>query len=723
MRKYLILLFALVCGSHAQEARPCVFCEIVKGEREVSTVYRDGQVMAFVDHAPVNPGHVLVIPIEHGETLNEVPAETAREMMGLAQRIGAAYQKTDLKAEAFQLHMNNGRLVQHVRHAHLHVWPRFAGDFPGDAVVRLASQRTRIERPEMDAVAAKLKTGLELMDLYSSFYEERLKLFPFEATEAGDPRYNDRLPNFLSDEHRASVRAFYEKHLARIKSFDRASLTPKEQVSYDTLEWDCEIGLATLQFRTDLLPIDQFNSLHLHIGVWAGGTSAQPFKTVADYENWLKRLDGFAAWSATALERMREGMAAGYVLPKALAQKVVPQLANLTVGPAEKHSFYAPIEKFPESFSAEDRERLAAAYAEKIRGKIIPAFATLHAFMTTEYLPACRESSGISEIPQGREYYEHQIKSFTTTDITADDVFELGQREVKRILAEMEGVKKQVGFEGTIREFFDHVRTRKELMPFSDPSQVIENFNAIHKKMQPKLEKQFDLVPKTPFEVRRTESFREASASAEYMPGSMDGTRAGIFYVPIPKVEEYNVCSDEALFLHEAIPGHHYQIALQREDKSLPQFRRILWYSAYGEGWALYCESLGKELGLYDDPYQYFGMLSAEMHRAIRLVVDPGLHAKGWTREQAIQFSLDHEAETEASVIAEIERYMAWPGQALSYKIGQLKIRELRAGAEKSLGKDFDIREFHTQVLESGCIPLKVLEKKIDRWIEAKKGK
>jgi uncharacterized protein (DUF885 family) len=315
-----------------------------------------------------------------------------------------------------------------------------------------------------------------------------------------------------------------------------------------------------------------------------------------------------------------------------------------------------------------------------------------------------------------------QIKAFTTTEMTADEVFELGQREVKRILGEMEKVKEQVGFEGRLREFFDHVRTRRELMPFRDPEQVIGHFNAIHARMKPRVEKLFDLAPKTAFEVRRTEAFREASASAEYMPGSLDGSRPGIFYVPIPKVEEYNICSDESLFLHEAIPGHHYQIALQREDKTLPEFRRIAWYSAYGEGWALYCESLGKELGLYQDPYQYFGMLSAEMHRAIRLVVDPGLHAKGWTREQAIAFSLEHEAEPEGSVVAEIERYMAWPGQALSYKVGQLKIRELRARAEEELGRDFDIREFHTQVLETGCVPLKVLEGKIARWIESKKA-
>jgi len=272
---------------------------------------------------------------------------------------------------------------------------------------------------------------------------------------------------------------------------------------------------------------------------------------------------------------------------------------------------------------------------------------------------------------------------------------------VTRIGQEMEKVKSQVGYEGDLKSFFDHVRNKKELMPFSDPQEVINNFYAIQEKMLPQVNKLFDLQPKTAFEVRRTEAFREASASAEYNPGSLDGTRPGIFYVPIPDVNKYNLFSDEDLFLHEAIPGHHFQISLQQENTALPSFRKDLWYSAYGEGWALYTESLGEELGLYQDPYQYFGMLGAEMHRAIRLVVDTGLHAKGWTREQAIQYSLDNEAESEASITSEIERYMANPGQALSYKIGQLRIRELRKKAETELGVAFDIKVFHRKVLES----------------------
>ena len=354
--------------------------------------------------------------------------------------------------------------------------------------------------------------------------------------------------------------------------------------------------------------------------------------------------------------------------------------------------------------------------------QIVPAYTVLHDFMANEYLAAARTSSGFDALEGGSAYYDYAIQYYTTTTLSADEIHQLGLNEVARIGQEMMAVKERVGFEGDLNSFFDHVRNRKELMPFTDPQQVVDNFYAIQKKMLPQVNKLFDLQPKTPFEVRRTESFREASASAEYNPGSLDGTRPGIFYVPIPDVKKYNLFSDEDLFLHEAIPGHHFQISLQQENQDLPSFRKDLWYSAYGEGWALYTESLGKELGLYEDPYQYFGMLGAEMHRAIRLVVDTGLHSKGWSREKAIQYSLDNEAESEASITSEIERYMANPGQALSYKIGQLKIRELRKRAETTLGAAFDIKTFHKIVLESGCIPLEYLEEKIDSWILLKKA-
>jgi uncharacterized protein (DUF885 family) len=414
---------------------------------------------------------------------------------------------------------------------------------------------------------------------------------------------------------------------------------------------------------------------------------------------------------------MQKGIEQGYVLPKSLIKKVIPQLKEMTNPVLEQHLFYTPVLNMPASFSVEDKRDIRKLYSDMITNKVIPTYQSIHDFIATDYLESGRESSGIDGVPEGEAYYKHQIKLYTTTDMTAEQIHTLGLNEVARILSEMEKVKNKIGFKGDLKAFFNEVRSNPILMPFKNPQEVIANFNAIHTTMKPQLERLFDRTPKTPFEVRQTEAFREKSASAEYNPGSLDGTRPGIFYTPIPDATKYNTYSDESLFLHEAIPGHHYQISLTQENEDLSDFRKTLWYSGYGEGWALYCESLGKELGLYTDPYQYFGMLGAEMHRAIRLVVDTGMHTKGWSREKAIQYSLDNEAESKASIVSEIERYMANPGQALSYKVGQLKLQQLRAKAKKQMGDRFDIREFHNQVLETGCIPLALLEDKINRWI------
>jgi len=450
----------------------------------------------------------------------------------------------------------------------------------------------------------------------------------------------------------------------------------------------------------------------------ASGKGSQPFKTVKDYEDWLKRVDGYLTWMNSAEEKMREGVESGYVLPASLIVKIIPQMAAMIGDDLEKHIFYGPVNNFPESFSEEEIEKLTAQYREMVTEKVIPAYRKMHDFMQKEYLPAGRETSGIASVPNGEEYYKHHLKLYTTTNMTAEEIHQLGLDEVERISAEMEKIKDEVGYEGDLQSFFEFVRNNKDLMPYKTADEVVANFNDIHARMEPHIDKLFDKKPRTTFEVRRTEEFRERSSAAQYSRGSFDGSRPGIFYVPIPDATIYNVYSDEALFLHEAIPGHHYQISMTQENEELPEFRKTIWYNGYGEGWALYSESLGKELGLYEDPFQYFGMLGMEMHRAVRMVVDTGLHSKDWTREEAIQYSLDNEAESEESVIAEIERYMAVPGQAVSYKIGQLKIRELRERARAEMGEDFDIREFHNQVLETGAVPLQLLEEKIDRWIE-----
>lgn len=578
------------------------------------------------------------------------------------------------------------------------------------------------ENNEPDREDEKMAASTRFDSILTNYYEDGLRLNPISATTSGDMRYNDKFPDFLSESYRDSLRNYYTTYRNQAMEIDDELLSESEKMSKDILLWETNINLEGMEFLKDrYMPIDQMWSVNLFMGQLASGASSQPFKTVEDYRDWMSRVDQYLTWLNSAEANMRKGMEQGYVLPRSLIVKVIPQMESMTGDNVESHLFYGPINNMPDSFSAEEKEQITKEYTSMIKEKVIPAYQKMQDFLEKEYLPKGRESSGIADIPQGEEFYKHQIKLYTTTDMTAEEIHQLGLEEVARISAEMEKVKEQVGYKGDLKSFFEYVRTNKELMPFKTSEEVIAHFNEIYDRVKPNVDKLFDKTPKTAFEVRQTEAFREESASAEYNQGSLDGTRPGIFYVPVPDPATYNIYSDESLFLHEAIPGHHYQVSLTQENEELPEFRKTLWYSGYGEGWALYAESLGKELGLFTDPYQYFGMLGAEMHRAVRLVVDTGLHSKGWTREQAIQYSLDNEAESEASVISEIERYMANPGQALSYKIGQLKIRELREKAETELGDKFKIGEFHNQVLETGAVPLQLLEDKINRWIEETK--
>lgn len=557
--------------------------------------------------------------------------------------------------------------------------------------------------------------------LMHQYHEDYLKLYPFVATSAGDSRYNHILPNNISVGYRNQVKDFYQGYKDKLKSVDRTKLSEDDGLSFDLLNYQCDVSLEGLKFNDHLMPISQIQSMPLQVAQLAAGTGNQPFKTVKDYDNWLQRLEGFVVWCDTAIVNMKKGVAAGYVIPKALAVKVVPQLASFDHGPVKDHLYYKPILAMPADFSAEDKARLDKAYSDIIEQKVIPAHAKLKEYFEKEYIPACRETSGIDAIPGGKDYYNYAIKRYTTTDLSADSIFILGKAEVERISREMEAVKQQVGFKGDLKAFLENLRTDRKLRPFKTGDDIVAYYNAIHEKMKPNLLKLFDKAPKTAFEVRRIEAYREKTTAANYNAGSEDGTRPGIFYFPSPEPENYSIVGTEDLFLHEAIPGHHYQIMLKIENKSLPDFRRFLNYGSYTEGWGLYTESLGKELGLYTDPYQYFGMLTAEMHRAIRLVVDAGMHSQGWTREQAIQYSKDHEAASEQNIISEIERYMGNPGQALSYKVGQLKILGLRAKAEKELGDKFNIKEFHNQVLDAGSLPLSTLEAKVNFWIEKTK--
>ena len=571
-----------------------------------------------------------------------------------------------------------------------------------------------------------------LATIFEEYYQFKDRINPIEATKGGNFQYNEYIANYISDAYQTDLIAEYSIFLEHLAQIDPAQLSQADLLSMKVMQWDCEVKLEGLQNPLvittspiynlpsfELTPLIQVQSLHLYVAQLGAGGSVHPFNTVKDYEDWLKRLDDYIAFLDTSIANMKEGMAKGIVLPKVLTEKTIVQLEEFITKPVEEHLFYRPIQSMPEGISQSDRDRLAGEYQNVIEAKLRPKYIELKQFLVAEYLPVCRTTSGIGALPNGAATYNYLIKLHTTTNLTADEIHELGKREVERILVEMEEAKNQIGFKGDIKAFLEFIRNSPEQIPFQDPQEVIANFNQIKEKITDKFDQVFELTPKADFVVRRTEAFREASASAEYVPGTKDALRPGIFYVPIPNVSKYNKFADEALFLHEAIPGHHYQLSLQQENKALPKFLHPESLGVFVEGWALYAESLGKELGLYDDPIQYFGMLSMEMHRAIRLVVDTGMHSKGWTREQAIQYSLDHEAESEASIISEIERYMATPGQALSYKMGQIKIRTLRTKAEQKLGAQFDVRAFHSQVLNSGSLPLVLLEEKIENWINS----
>ncbi len=567
--------------------------------------------------------------------------------------------------------------------------------------------------------AGKVDTP-SVSEVFNDYYKESMRIFPFSATQNGINDYNDQFPIDISDSYRDSVRRFYQKYLDLLAKVDTAKTTADEKMSRDILTYDLINAIESLSFEDNLMPLNQFSGKHLELGQLGSGEGSQPFKTVLDYDNWLKRMSNFPAWCDTAIANMQRGMKKGIVIPRSLALKLLPQLESVATAPTVDHLFMGPVKKMltNEKIDNVNKVRLTAEYTMMVEKIVKPSYKKLHDFIKKDYLPQTRTSSGINDVTNGSKMYAYLAKQWTTTDMTPDEIFALGESEVARIRSEMEKVKEQVGFKGDLKAFFKHVTEgEQKLRPFKQPEQVVTNFNAIHQKMLPLLEKQFDMKPKTQFEVRRTEAFREKSASAEYNPGSFENGRSGIFYVPIPEVQKYNTFQDEALFLHEAIPGHHYQVSIQQENKALPEFRRNLWYGAYGEGWALYTEGLGKELGLYTDPYQYFGRLGMEMHRAIRLVVDVGLHHKGWSREKAIQYDLDNEAESKEAVIAEIERYMAIPAQALSYKVGELRILALKKKSMEKLGAKFNIQKFHNEMLNDGCVPLAVLEKKVDRFI------
>ncbi|MBP9592650.1 MAG: DUF885 domain-containing protein [Steroidobacteraceae bacterium] len=576
--------------------------------------------------------------------------------------------------------------------------------------------------PGPAATEASAAESRKLNTLFEAYFEETLRLNPVLATSIGDPRYNDRFEVSISPEWRARAEKLDRDYLERVKAIDPKLLSGQDLLSYEIFRAGRELDLEGYRYPSHLIPLNQFYSTPNFFAQLGSGGGLQPFETVKDYDDFLKRLDGFVAWTDQAIVNMREGIAKGYTLPRVLGERVLPQLQAHVVAKPEDSLYFGPVRDMPADFSAADRERLTAAYRAAIETKVVPSYRRLHDFMRDEYLPKSRTSVGLDALPDGKAWYEYNVRDVTTTDYTPAQIHEIGLSEVARIRGEMKGVMEKVGFKGTLDEFFVFLNTDPQ---FVHPSReaLVQGYVDIKNRVNPELPRLFETLPKADYEVRAVEPFREKSAAGgSYQAASEDGSRPGIFYANAYDLKARPKWAMEALSLHEGNPGHHFQITLQREQKDLPKFRRFGGYTAYSEGWGLYAESLGPELGLYVDPYQYFGMLEGELFRAIRLVVDTGLHSKGWTREQVLDYIEENSATSEARRVSETERYIAIPGQALAYKIGQLKLLELRSRAQRELGDRFDLRKFHTVILADGPLPLDVLEAKVDRWIASQKG-
>ncbi len=562
----------------------------------------------------------------------------------------------------------------------------------------------------------------QLDHLYDQFWEEGLKLNPIQATFQGDPRYNDQLPNFLGADYRRRSHEFTQRWLDKVQKIGPDGLDGQALISYEIFVHDAKSALDGERFPTELIPINQFYNLANLAVMLGSGTGAQPFKTVQDYDHWNRRAAKIPAIFDQAIANMREGVAKGIVQPRVLMAKVVPQLDAVIKDKPEDTLFWMPVKTMPPSFSDPDKARITADYREMIGTQLLPAYKRLRAYIADDYMRHTRDTVGLDKLPGGAAWYAYDVRQNTTTDMTPAQIHQLGLDEVARIHGEIAQVMKQVKFKGSLQDFFRFMRTDKRFT-FKSEDALLAHYRGIETQVMAGVPKLFLLTPKAPFEIRPVEPYRaESAAGGEYQGPSEDGKRPGIFYVNTFDLPSRRTWDAEDLFLHEAIPGHHFQIALQQELTGLPKFRRFGGETAFAEGWALYTESLGRELGMYSDPYDYFGYLQNELWRAIRLVVDTGLHSKGWTREQVIKYMLDNSAASETDATAEAERYMAIPGQALAYKIGELKIKQLRTRAETELGPKFDIREFHAEVLKDGSVPLDVLEAKVDRWIAAKKA-
>ncbi|MFS2214309.1 DUF885 family protein [Telluria sp. Tellsp104] len=560
----------------------------------------------------------------------------------------------------------------------------------------------------------------QLNKLADDYWDAEARFDPVAAGESGDNRFPDQIGMTIAPKNVAHQYALYKGYLKRLHAIPRDGLSQRDQTSYDILDYELKTALRFEPFPEYLLPLDQMDALPITLANYSSGQQAQSLVTVKDYQAYLSRLNQLGPWIDQAIANMREGMKRGIVQPKAIMESALPQFKQLVAAKAEDSIYYSPVKNFPAAFSDADRKKLTAAYRSTIAGKLNPALKRLADFIEHDYLPACRTSTGWSALPQGMDWYLARVASQTTTDLQPEQIHQIGLREVARIQGEFARIGPKMGYDGPPAGLPVWVSEQAKYKPFKTEGEIIDVYRHLNTVLQAKLPALFSLRPKTPLDLRLEPELSRATASDHYTPPAVDGSRPGVFWSVVNDPKQYGSTGMVTLFLHEGQPGHHFHIALMQE-LGLPNFRKFGGNNAFTEGWALYAETLGKEMGLFDKPEDYFGHLNDEMLRAVRLVVDTGMHAKGWTREQSIQYMRETLGYTEADARNATERYMAWPAQALGYKIGALKIQELRARAEKELGPKFSLPKFHEIVLGEGTLPLALLEKKVDRWIAESK--
>ncbi len=558
----------------------------------------------------------------------------------------------------------------------------------------------------------------KLEALFAANWEDRLALYPTWGTYINDPRYNDQWANTGSPEFREKERLYLEKYSQRLQDIDRSQLSGQDLISYDVFKRELDLDREYRKFRNYLMPVSQYNDFSSLAQMGAGG-SYQPFDTVKHYEDWFLRLAHIEEVTDTTIANMNEGLSLGYSMPRSIMEKVLIQFEDLVDDEStlEDGPFWKAIHNMPESIPAETQQRLTEEYRDLLLTTVMPAYARMQSYIRDVYIAQCRDSYGLLDLPDGKERYAFLVKTYTTTDITPADIHHIGLQEVARILDEMREVKEEVGFDGDLQAFFEFIRNGKQFY-FEDEQSLMAAYDDVQKNVREKLPQFFDLMPRAKLEIRAMDPFvAKTAAGAFYWGGTADGSRPGVFYINTLNLDSQPTYSTETLYLHEAEPGHHFADSLQTEIEDLPTFRRYSNVTAFSEGWALYAESIGREMGMFQDPWQYYGRLNDEQLRAMRLVVDTGLHYYGWARQQAMDYMRENSTLAPSEIESEVERYMANAGQALSYKMGQIAIRDMRTDAEKALGKRFDIKAFHREILIDGALPMGVLKKKMDRWL------